>query len=306
MNTTKKQFVIYLTAAFVIAWILQIVASVVIKQGNLAMSRIVMMVLMYAPFAATLIAGIPLKGMGWVPKLKGNVRYLFAALWSNSVLMVVGAVLFFCVFPKAFDAELTYFTNTLIAQAGEQALEQLQAQGLTMPMYLAVTAIQALTFVPFLNMFAALGEEVGWRGAMTPYLKEKLGVVKGRLLSGVIWGAWHWPAMILFGYEYGTDYIGAPLLGPPVFCLCTVAMGILTDAVYEKTDCIWFPALMHGSVNAFATIFPYLTKEEYSRYSIFGPAYIGLIAMIPLWITAGIILMRSQKAVRSDAEPRET
>lgn len=37
------------------------------------------------------------------------------------------------------------------------------------------------------NMFAALGEKVGWRGAMYPYLKEKLGVTMGRIVGGVIW-----------------------------------------------------------------------------------------------------------------------
>ncbi|MCM1155975.1 MAG: CPBP family intramembrane metalloprotease [Roseburia sp.] len=295
MNTTKKQFTIYMISAFAIAWILQIIAGIFARQGNLMVLRIVLVVTMFVPAAATLIAGIPLKGMGWRPKLKGKIRYIFVALWLNSALMVVGAILFFCVFPKAFDADLAYFTNILISQGGEQVLEQLEAQGLTVQMYLVVSALQALTFAPFLNMFAALGEEVGWRGVMTPYLKEKLGVVRGRLLSGLIWGAWHWPAMILFGYEYGTEYIGAPVLGPIVFCLCTTAMGILLDDIYEKTDCIWFPALMHGSVNAFATIFPYLVKEEYSKYAILGPAYIGLIAMIPLWIAAGIILMKGRK-----------
>lgn len=33
-------------------------------------------------------------------------------------------------------------------------------------MYLAIIAIQAVTYAPLVNMFFALGEEVGWRGAM--------------------------------------------------------------------------------------------------------------------------------------------
>ena len=46
-------------------------------------------------------------------------------------------------------------------------------------------------------------------------------------------GVWHWPVIILAGYEYGTDYIGSPILGPLVFCLFTIAGGILLDFVYE-------------------------------------------------------------------------
>ena len=48
---------------------------------------------------------------------------------------------------------------------------------------------------------------------MMPHLKKQLGLLNGRLLGGVIWGVWHWPLMLLVGYEYGTNYLGAPVLG---------------------------------------------------------------------------------------------
>lgn len=295
MDITKKQFSSYMIAAFSIAWPLQIIASIFALRGNLTAFQLLLSVTMFAPFAATLVARIPLKCMGWKPRLKGKVRYIFVALWLNSVLMVLGAGLFFLIFPKSFDSELTFFTATLIARAGEQAVEQLAAQGFTVQMYLIISAAQAFTIAPFINMFFALGEEVGWRGGMTPYLKEKFGTAKGRLLSGLIWGIWHWPIIILAGYEYGMSYIGAPVLGPIVFCFFTTATGILIDWIYEKTHCIWFPALMHGAINAFGTVFPYLAKAEYSRYSIFGPAYIGLISMIPLLIVSGVIMAKAAK-----------
>ena len=41
---------------------------------------------------------------------------------------------------------------------------------------------------------------------MMPHLKAQLGLLNGRLLGGVIWGVWHWPLMLLVGYEYGTNY----------------------------------------------------------------------------------------------------
>lgn len=181
----------------------------------------------------------------------------------------------------------------ILEEAG--ALEQFEAQGITMPMYLLITSVQAVTIAPFLpNMFVALGEEVGWRGALYPYLKEKLGVTKGRIVGGAIWGAWHWPIMIFAGYEYGKEYIGAPVLGPIVFCICTVMMGILYDYVYEKTENIWLPSLMHGAANAF-TIFAYLVKPEYSNMAILGPAYIGIISMIPMIIVAVIICVKTKR-----------
>lgn len=98
------------------------------------------------------------------------------------------------IFPDTFDSEFMTLRG-LLEEAG--ALEQFEAQGITIPMYLLITSVQAVTIAPFLNMFVALGEEVGWRGALYPYLKKKFGDTKGRIVGGAIWGAWHWPIMIL-------------------------------------------------------------------------------------------------------------
>ena len=288
---SKKQFIIYLLVAFGLAWILEIVGSIFANKGNQILFTVSLMIAMYMPFLGVLIARIPLKGMGWVPHLKGRIRYIFFSLWMPALLSIIGGVLFFMLIPKAFDPEFTTIRLQL-EQVG--ALEQLEAQGLTIPMYILITSIQALTYATFVNMFVALGEEVGWRGVMYSYLKEKFGVTRGRIFGGAIWGCWHWPVMILAGYEYGKEYIGAPVLGPIVFCLSTIAMGIMLDYVYEKTETIWMPSLMHGAINAF-TIFIYLVKPENSGLAIFGPAYIGIISMVPMLALAVIICLKQSK-----------
>ena len=287
-KTNNKQFTIFMIVAFALAWVIQIVASIFANKGNQTVFQAMLMITMFMPFLAVLIARIPLKGMGWVPRLKGRVRYVFFALWIPALLSILGGGLFFLIFPHTFDSEFLTLYG-MLEEAG--ALEQFEAQGLTMPVYLLISSIQAVTYAPFLNMFVALGEEVGWRGAMYPYLKEKFGTTKGRILGGAIWGAWHWPIMILAGYEYGKDYMGAPVLGPVVFCICTVAMGIMLDYVYEKTESIWLPSLMHGAINAF-TLFAFLIKPEYADMAILGPAYIGIISMIPMLILVVIICVK--------------
>lgn len=288
---SRKQFTIYMIATFGLAWILEIIASAYSNKGNQLVFSVILMIAMFMPFLGVLIARIPLKGMGWVPHLKGRIKYVFFALWVPALLSIIGGVLFFAFFPDAFDSEFLTLRG-ILEEAGE--LQQLEAQGLTMPMYLLITTIQAVTYAPFVSMFVTLGEEVGWRGALYPYLKEKLGVTKGRVVGGTIWGAWHWPVMIFAGYEYGKEYIGAPVLGPIVFCICTVMMGIMFDYVYEKTETIWLPSLMHGATNAF-TIFAYLSKPEYANKAILGPAYIGIISMIPLIVMAVIICVKQKR-----------
>ena len=288
---SKKQFVIYMVVAFGLAWFLEIVASIFSNNGNQLAFTVILMIAMFMPFMGVRVARIPLKGMGWIPHLKGKIRYVFFALWVPALLSIIGGALFFAFFPDAFDSEFLTM-RSMLEEAG--ALKQLETQGLTIPMYIMITSIQAVTYGPCLNMFVALGEEVGWRGVLYPYLKEQFGVTKGRIVGGTIWGAWHWPVMIFAGYEYGKEYIGAPVLGPIVFCICAVMMGTLFDYVYEKTETIWLPSLMHGATNAF-TIFSYLVKPEYSNTAILGPAYIGIISMIPMIIVAVIICVREPK-----------
>lgn len=295
MNRTdikKKKIIIFLVIAFGLGWILQITSSVLANSGNPQAFGIINMIVMYMPFLGVLIAGIPLKGMGWIPHFKGKIRYLLIALWAPALLGVIGGALFFAICPNAFDSEFSVLRGAM-EDAG--MMEQLEAQGLTMQMYLIQSAIVAVTYGPLVNILVTLGEEVGWRGVMYPYLKEKLGATKGRILGGTIWGVWHWPLMILAGYEYGKEYLGAPVLGPVLFCITTIVLGILLDYVYEKTGNILIPALMHGAINAVNTTFVYLIKPEYTDINILGPASNGIISMIPLMIMAVIICVKQRK-----------
>ncbi|MCR4762276.1 MAG: CPBP family intramembrane metalloprotease, partial [Lachnospiraceae bacterium] len=248
---------------------------------------------MYIPFLAVLTARIPLAGMGWMPHLKGKVRWIFFSLWVPALLALAGALLYFLIFPGQFDGEL----NTLRASMGEETIAMMESQGMTLKLYVITTSVAALTYAPFMSIITSIGEEVGWRGALYPYLKEHFGKTKGRVIGGIIWGAWHWPIMILAGYEYGLNYVGAPVLGLIAFCCCTVFMGILHDHVYEKTGLIWMPALFHGAVNAW-TIYAYLLKEEYMDRMIFGPHVVGLISMIPMAALAVAISLRERNKDR--------
>ena len=133
---------------------------------------------------------------------------------------------------------------------------------------------------------------ISWR----PRLKERLGLLNGRLLGGVIWGVWHWPLMLLVGYEYGTNYLGAPLLGLVVWCVVCFALNTLLDWLYEKTGCIWVPAIAHGALNAVASMPVVLTDPaEASYYTVLGPMPIGLIGMLPVLAVAVWLTLRQMK-----------
>ena len=289
----KKSTVKYLIWTFLIAWIVQIVVAVLYQNGLATIGRLVIAAMMFVPLLGVLLSGQPLSGMGWKPRLKGKIKALLAAWFLPMLLTVLGAVLYFLVLPGHFDLSGEY----LVSAAGPEAMGQLEAQGITYPVYILISVIGCLIYAPLVNMVLALGEEVGWRGFLYPQLKAKFGKRKGLLIGGVIWGAWHWPLMWLIGYEYGTDYIGFPIVGMLIFCIFTTMVGILCDWLYEKTQCIWIPSIFHGVINAAGTLPLAVCTANTGSAILLGPAPHGVLAGLPLILCAGVLLF---KTVRSN------
>ena len=166
----KKKVIKFVAVTYAIAWTLQIIGSLyavnnpgftgtMVFQGALA-------VCMYAPMLAAFLVKADFKGMGWKPKFKGNIGWLFFAAYVALPLTAVGAAIFFLIFPGFFDTTGSY----MIAQyeaAGVDMEEKLQEAGLNMQTLLVLSFIPAL-YAPFLNIITAIGEEAGWRGFLYP------------------------------------------------------------------------------------------------------------------------------------------
>ena len=281
----------YLIWTFLIAWIMQVIVAVLYRNGLSGMGQLVTAVMMFTPLLGVLLAGGSLAGMGWKPRLKGNVRFLLAAWFLPAVLAAIGAAVYFAVFPGHFDLSGDYLATV----GGAEALEQLEAQGITYPLYILISIVGCLTYAPLVNTLLAVGEEAGWRGFLYPQLKARFGKGKGWLIGGVIWGMWHWPLMGLIGYEYGTEYMGFPIVGMLIFCLFTTAAGILCDGLYEKTKCIWIPSVFHGAINAAGTVPMAVCIANTGSAILLGPAPIGVLAGLPLMLCAGALLFKAAK-----------
>jgi len=102
-------------------------------------------------------------------------------------------------------------------------------------------------FGAFINLIPALGEELGWRGWLLPKLMP-LGTVPALVLSGVIWGLWHAP-LILLGYNYP----GAPgWLGLTMMIGMCIVVGAVFGWLRLRSESVWPAALAHGAFNAAA------------------------------------------------------
>jgi len=105
----------------------------------------------------------------------------------------------------------------------------------------------AATIGPPLHALTTIGEELGWRDFLLRHL-VRMGFDQWTALiaSGVVWGLWHIPIILL-----GLEYVEHPVIGVPMFITYTVLVGIIIGWLQLASGSVWVSALAHGSINAF-------------------------------------------------------
>ncbi len=139
------------------------------------------------------------------------------------------------------DPTLSYFRSILKEQAN---LLNIPYEALLL------STVLEMIIVPFFNAIFAFGEEAGWRGFLLTRLEEELGRWRAIIATGIIWGVWHWPLILLFGYDYPGTH---PNLWPfcaLLFLLFTIGLGIFLAWLRYESDSVIFPSIAHGSINA--------------------------------------------------------
>lgn len=282
----QRKMVVYLIVALAGGWLMQLL-GIFIKNGMFY--SLFLQICMFMPLLGVFAACHGLRyektGIYWKISFKRNIKWLLFALFMPAVFTSIGALLYFILFRNDFNASMPLFA-AIMTQNGTTAMP---AHLLFIPQL-----ISAITFAPVINMVFALGEETGWRGFMTPMLKKQFGERKALLISGVIWAAFHYPLIILAGYEYGIGYAGAPFTGMLAMILFTLSFGMFLSYIYEKSESIWIPSLAHGAVNAIAGMPLYFMNAKTTSY-LLGPHLPGVISVLPMLIFV-IICMRSNKS----------
>ncbi|MCM1313891.1 MAG: CPBP family intramembrane metalloprotease [Prevotella sp.] len=290
----------YLLFTFITSWTFQIIGSHDFNLESIAgmtsFSQSVALCMLMPTFGA-FFAKADIRNMGWKLNFEDNKKLILFAWLMPTVFEIAGATFYYIMFPEDFDT-----SGAILKDIDPSAFAELEKTGSSYGAYIAKEIFYSLTsFYTFVAVFMGLGEEIGWRGFLFPELKKSLGRTKGVLIGGVIHGVWHFPLMLFVGYEYGKDYIGAPLLGLFTFCIFTVTTGIISDYLYEKSYSIWLPAIFHGLINS--TINPCLLRgNEHTERSIFGPVSIGLISVMPMALFAAGILYIDFRSTDSISE----
>ncbi|MBB5071656.1 membrane protease YdiL (CAAX protease family) [Saccharopolyspora gloriosae] len=112
---------------------------------------------------------------------------------------------------------------------------------------LALMQLVQVMLLGWLNVIPAFGEEVGWRGYLTTALLP-LGQPAAFLVTGVLWGLWHAPLLVL-----GYNYPNAPIVVAFIMMVCFCALlSALLGWLRLATGSVWPAAIGHGFVNAAA------------------------------------------------------
>jgi len=127
---------------------------------------------------------------------------------------------------------------------------------------------------------ATLGEELGWRGFLTPQLMRYFSFPLTSLIVGLIWSVWHAPLIYLTKYNAGPYGLDMQMLN---FTVMTVGLSFIMTYLHLKSGSVWAAAIFHASHNAYViSIFGEMTiKYEDTRL------YMGEFGLIlPLVVAA--------------------
>lgn len=294
---TKKRWILYVALTFVLTYVYEFAVIHPLTKGKLfsgldatiltTVTQILVSAAMFFPAIGVLITRLVTKegfrNAMLMPHFKGNIKFYLMGYFGPAILTLIGAVVYFLIYPEQFDANCGYLVNTYKAMNVDMS-----TMPMSLPQLLAIQSVQALFMGPLMNFVNCFGEEWGWRGYMVPKMAEGMKTVPMLLLSGVIWGLWHAP-LTAAGHNYGMGYAGFPFTGIAAMCGFCIVLGIFLSFITLKTkSCI--PAILaHGSVNSIASVGIYFTTDGGNPF--IGPAPTGVIGAIAFIIVDIIILV---------------
>jgi membrane protease YdiL (CAAX protease family) len=108
------------------------------------------------------------------------------------------------------------------------------------------------------HFLAALGEEIGWRGVLTPALAAMSGPRLAGVLCGLCWAAWHFGDILFFGYRSGL-FLPFEL---SCFSVALIGLSVFMAWLRFAAASIWPCAVLHTAHNlAFYSLFERATEN---------------------------------------------
>ncbi|MFW6049794.1 MAG: CPBP family intramembrane glutamic endopeptidase [Myxococcota bacterium] len=298
MQLTKTQRVaLFLAIAFIGSWSLALAFHMLGGRMDRPEGRAVSILYSMVPgLAALVVQGAVARRLvagplGLKPRL--NRWVLLAWVLPLGILLLSFAA--YAVLPGLELVTTTdAFVDRLRATLPPEALEDLEDHLREHPPpHPALIVFQGL-LGGVVNMFVALGEELGWRGYLLVEIEG--GFWRRSMISGLVWGAWLVP-WVLAGFLFPDD----PGLGVPMAFAWAMLLSPALVLLRARSGTVWAPALMRGTLMA-------LTLPA-SQLTVGGGAlmkpFVGAVGLGATAVAVSLLVLAARRRpVRTDPSPR--
>lgn len=246
MSTWKKALV-FLAIAFAISWgvTLGAHAAGLTRDMSPYVSLAILVTMMAGPAIAAVICAVAFEKGRRVEALGLRFKPNWWWLLAWAIPLALAGI--------AIAATLLLGGRTYV-DPGAAAAAAASAQGQDLsevpPFFLSTTFILIVSvFVGalFNAIPLTLTEELGWRGYLYDLWRPS-GFWRASLGTGVIWGVWHAPAILL----YGLNYPSHAEIGAAIFVVWCALLSPMMTLIRDRGGSTWAAGIAHGTINAVA------------------------------------------------------
>lgn len=137
------------------------------------------------------------------------------------------------------------------------------------------------------------GEELGWRGYLTPKLEELMPTPLAIVVTGIIWALWHGP-LLAYGYDFGRDYDFFPYGGFIAMIVMCIALSAFLTWLTKRTGSVYPAALCHMVLDLTLTsefsLFAARADGTPFEYRV-SEFWVLILSTFPVMIVCGMVCM---------------
>lgn len=177
-----------------------------------------------------------LKGLGWG---WGKPRYQLFSLILPFFICLVGFALIWLL---GFGG---FYNEPFILEV-QKGISETFGLNISSPYITMLIIIFVNGTIGLFVGFGAIGEEIGWRGFMVKELMKHFDFTTTTLISGIIWGVFHFPLLIL---------VVAPDLGVSIWpilifsLLSSIGLSCILAWLRLKSGSLWTAVIFHAALN---------------------------------------------------------
>lgn len=290
-TTVWPTIAVFVLVAFGLAWAVELPPWITGSGLSSVFATVLVPAMMFTPLVATLTvvflqrqhatrAVLRRLGIWLLHPLKRTIGFTALAVLLVPVILLAGIGL---------AAALGFVTLDIVHLSGfSAALEAAIGGPFPVPVWtIATLQLLSIPIGTAVNSILAFGEEVGWRGWLLPALLP-LGTWPALIITGVLWGAWHAP-IILLGYNFDEPN----LVGVGLMIVATTLIGVLVGWLRLRSESLWPAVVAHGALNTADGLVTLFAEQGESVDPILvGP--LGLGSWIAFTIVVVVLVLTRQ------------